>query len=206
MPACTGIATAAPPSVSKAITDGSSNTAMFSETLLGSGPVSPIALAATTRVSTYEWLVPLNNIPGPGPAGWYLGLAVHAGLQGSAGPNCPLAYCHPSTATSGSPATPAPACAGTRTTTSCPPTARAARPLTIPNINPGGAGGTGLGTTSEAGGHSWTRFLRVATTPAESTSAFADGSVRFIKNQITYQTWWSLGTRNGNEALSSDAY
>ena len=32
------------------ITDGSSNTALFSETLLGSGPLSPIALSATTRV------------------------------------------------------------------------------------------------------------------------------------------------------------
>ena len=42
--------------------------------------------------------------------------------------------------------------------------------------------------------------------PGGVNIAFADGSVKFIKNQITYQTWWALGTRNGQEALSSDAY
>ena len=34
----------------------------------------------------------------------------------------------------------------------------------------------------------------------------ADGSVKFIKNTINYQTWWGLGTRNGGEILSADAY
>src|SRR5262249_41708245 len=46
----------------ESISDGSSNTAMYSETLLGSGPASPVALAATTRVGTYEWFVPLPNV------------------------------------------------------------------------------------------------------------------------------------------------
>jgi hypothetical protein len=34
----------------------------------------------------------------------------------------------------------------------------------------------------------------------------ADGSVKFIKDSINMQTWWSLGTRNGGEVISSDAY
>ena len=34
----------------------------------------------------------------------------------------------------------------------------------------------------------------------------ADGSVKFIKNSINYITWWGLGTRNGGEIISSDAY
>jgi prepilin-type N-terminal cleavage/methylation domain-containing protein/prepilin-type processing-associated H-X9-DG protein len=34
----------------------------------------------------------------------------------------------------------------------------------------------------------------------------ADGSVRFIKNTVSYQTWWALGTRAGSETVSSDSY
>ena len=35
---------------------------------------------------------------------------------------------------------------------------------------------------------------------------FADGSVKFIKDSISLQTWWALGTRNRGEVVGSDAY
>jgi prepilin-type N-terminal cleavage/methylation domain-containing protein/prepilin-type processing-associated H-X9-DG protein len=35
---------------------------------------------------------------------------------------------------------------------------------------------------------------------------FADGSVRFIKDSVNRATWWGLGTKAGQEVLSSDAY
>jgi len=35
---------------------------------------------------------------------------------------------------------------------------------------------------------------------------FLDGSVRFIKNTIAYNTWYALGTHNGGEVISSDSY
>jgi prepilin-type N-terminal cleavage/methylation domain-containing protein/prepilin-type processing-associated H-X9-DG protein len=35
---------------------------------------------------------------------------------------------------------------------------------------------------------------------------FADGSVHFIKSSVSPQTWWALGTRNGGEVTSSDQY
>lgn len=36
--------------------------------------------------------------------------------------------------------------------------------------------------------------------------AFSDGSVHFIKDSISPQTWWALGSRNGGEVVSADAY
>jgi hypothetical protein len=33
-----------------------------------------------------------------------------------------------------------------------------------------------------------------------------DGSVRFIKDSVSQNAWYSLGTRNSGEVLSSDSY
>ncbi|KAJ3058933.1 hypothetical protein HK102_010241, partial [Quaeritorhiza haematococci] len=42
--------------------------------------------------------------------------------------------------------------------------------------------------------------------PGGANVAFMDGSVRFIKNSVSLPTWWALGTRNGGEVISADAY
>jgi prepilin-type processing-associated H-X9-DG protein len=42
--------------------------------------------------------------------------------------------------------------------------------------------------------------------PGGVNIAFADGSVRFIKDSVGLQTWWALGTRSGGEVVSSDSY
>jgi prepilin-type N-terminal cleavage/methylation domain-containing protein/prepilin-type processing-associated H-X9-DG protein len=42
--------------------------------------------------------------------------------------------------------------------------------------------------------------------PGGVNVAFADGSVRFVKNSASLPIWWALGTRNGGEVVSSDAY
>lgn len=34
----------------------------------------------------------------------------------------------------------------------------------------------------------------------------ADGSVKFIKDNVNLQTWWALGSRNGGEVVSQDSY
>jgi len=35
---------------------------------------------------------------------------------------------------------------------------------------------------------------------------FCDGSVRFIKDTVSPQTWWALGSRDGGEVISADQY
>jgi prepilin-type processing-associated H-X9-DG protein len=42
--------------------------------------------------------------------------------------------------------------------------------------------------------------------PGGVNVCFADGSVHFIKNSINAMTWAALGTKAGNEVISSDAY
>jgi prepilin-type processing-associated H-X9-DG protein len=42
--------------------------------------------------------------------------------------------------------------------------------------------------------------------PGGVNIAFADGSVRFIKNTVSINAWWGLGTRNGGEIVGADQY
>jgi hypothetical protein len=35
---------------------------------------------------------------------------------------------------------------------------------------------------------------------------FLDGSVKFIKDSISYQTWGSIATKSGGEIVSADSY
>jgi prepilin-type N-terminal cleavage/methylation domain-containing protein/prepilin-type processing-associated H-X9-DG protein len=42
--------------------------------------------------------------------------------------------------------------------------------------------------------------------PGGVNVAFADGSVRFVKDSVSPQSWWALGTRAGGEVISSDSY
>ncbi|WP_165227918.1 DUF1559 family PulG-like putative transporter [Aquisphaera insulae] len=42
--------------------------------------------------------------------------------------------------------------------------------------------------------------------PGGVNVAFMDGSVHFLKNSVNLPTWWALGTRNGGEVISADSY
>ena len=42
--------------------------------------------------------------------------------------------------------------------------------------------------------------------PGGVNVAFTDGSVKFIRDSVNLQTWWALGSRNLGEVISSDAY
>ncbi len=42
--------------------------------------------------------------------------------------------------------------------------------------------------------------------PGGVNVAFCDGSVKFLKNSVSLNVWWALGSRNQGEVLSADAY
>jgi prepilin-type processing-associated H-X9-DG protein len=42
--------------------------------------------------------------------------------------------------------------------------------------------------------------------PGGVNVAFSDGSVKFVKDTVSTATWWALGSRNGGESVSADAY
>ena len=42
--------------------------------------------------------------------------------------------------------------------------------------------------------------------PGGVNVGMGDGSVRFVKNSVNPQTWWALGSRNMGEVISSDTY
>ena len=42
--------------------------------------------------------------------------------------------------------------------------------------------------------------------PGGVNALFGDGSVRFIKDSIHWQTWRALGTVAGGEVVSADSY
>ncbi len=64
-----------------------------------------------------------------------------------------------------------------------------------PDCSPWGGVGTGYGMFSARSSH-----------PGGVNVLFGDGSVRFVKDSVSRTIWLYLGTRNGGEVLSSDAY
>ncbi len=34
----------------------------------------------------------------------------------------------------------------------------------------------------------------------------ADGSVKFVKDSVSYNVWWALGTRRNSETISNNSY
>jgi prepilin-type N-terminal cleavage/methylation domain-containing protein/prepilin-type processing-associated H-X9-DG protein len=55
-------------------------------------------------------------------------------------------------------------------------------------------------------GGTWAAITANSNHPGGVNCGFADGSVRFIKDSIDLRAWWALGSRNVGEVLSSDTY
>jgi prepilin-type N-terminal cleavage/methylation domain-containing protein/prepilin-type processing-associated H-X9-DG protein len=186
----------------EAVTDGSTNTALFSETLLGSGPPGPIAMAATARKGTYQWQLPLSNIWDQGPSGGLSALLFVRACLALPG----TALSKPATLGSGLTGTGYTPANGNiwmaSNAASCllwnaynhymPPNTQSCAAANNRFLTPYGEFMDALPPSCNH--------------PGGINIGFADGSVRFLKNSVAYQIWWALGTRNGNESISSDAY
>jgi len=69
-------------------------------------------------------------------------------------------------------------------------------------------------TCTDSAGHnddpSWGGLNGIITATSQHSGGvnvcMADGSVKFIKDTIAPTTWWAVGTRNGSEILSADSY
>jgi prepilin-type N-terminal cleavage/methylation domain-containing protein/prepilin-type processing-associated H-X9-DG protein len=175
----------------ESVTDGTSNTALFSEHLLGNGTSDPLPYSNSpnarrgvfkpTTLQGFANSVPYNN----GDAGaaqlnvaacqsvpstlqadgnsWITGFSWAMGYNWHWFTNCYTHYNTPNKLTCEHPS------------------------------DPGLGGGTGMGTVS-------------SNHPGGVNICFTDGSVRFVKDTVNMHTWWALGTRNGGEVVSSDAY
>jgi prepilin-type N-terminal cleavage/methylation domain-containing protein/prepilin-type processing-associated H-X9-DG protein len=62
-------------------------------------------------------------------------------------------------------------------------------------------------TGSKTAGHPTSTMIGASSYHAGGVNVvFLDGSVRFIKDSISSQIWWALGTRAGGEVVSADSY
>jgi prepilin-type N-terminal cleavage/methylation domain-containing protein/prepilin-type processing-associated H-X9-DG protein len=61
--------------------------------------------------------------------------------------------------------------------------------------------------TSDGSGGGWLAASTATSNhPGGVNVGMADGSVKFIKDTISQQTWWGLGSRAGGEVISADQY
>jgi prepilin-type processing-associated H-X9-DG protein len=174
----------------ESVSDGTSNTALFSEKLMGTSTNGPWPYAGSgtdakrgiyligTMPGTYntqnlalalQGLQACQSVPSTTQAStssWLMGFGWSWGYQWHWMANHYNHYNTPNKLT----------CMGT-------------------NDNSAGTWGGGEGNSPPTSNH-----------PGGVNVCFADGSVHFIKDSTSPQTWWALGTRNGGETLSSDSY
>ncbi|WZO98858.1 DUF1559 domain-containing protein [Isosphaeraceae bacterium EP7] len=179
------------------VTDGSSNTIAFSEALVGTfGKLNNYAGNGMTGVSPYDgkgdFLDPRMNIPGVMQAladcnAWWNSTSVTS--------TCPTGNCNRGGLKQYGGQLWALGERGyTLFNTVVPPSSQQ-YPWRI-------CGRTCAGCSPEA-----SNFLNANSNhPGGANYAFADGSVKFIKSTINMQTYWSLGSRDGGEIVSSDSY
>jgi prepilin-type N-terminal cleavage/methylation domain-containing protein/prepilin-type processing-associated H-X9-DG protein len=170
------------------VTDGTSNTSIFSERLHGPNSANPILINAGAQRKRYMF-----------PASPYMGtdLGNYTSAQAFV-QNCQSLPGTTSSITGGS--------AGYIWSGACWSGSHVStlefnsyNHIMPPNGIACGAQGYAPGTTGDAitAGSNHSGGVNVG---------FCDGSVRFVKDSISLQTWWAIGTRNLGEVTSSDSY
>jgi prepilin-type processing-associated H-X9-DG protein len=171
------------------VSDGSSNTALFSEKLLGAAaadnlqptagqspqnkrgiyfpPNMSVAYNSGSQALALSSMQSCRGMAGttPSNAGWLLGFSWTLGFPWHISVN---RYHHYNT------------------------------PNGLSCLNPADPGGLWGGTSG--------MITATSNHPGGVNVCFTDGSVRFVKDTVGPQIWWALGTRNGGETVSSDSY
>jgi prepilin-type N-terminal cleavage/methylation domain-containing protein/prepilin-type processing-associated H-X9-DG protein len=178
------------------VTDGTSNTAMVSETHLGSGPSAPITLTqalAQRNADTYMWR-PSVSTQGYdlGPAGVAIAQAFVQSCLATPGSQQAFGTLPPPNGCVWIGGNPGSCMMWDAYNHFMPPNSFA-----CDSVIDGNTGG--YASVADA-------FPPASNHPGGIDVVFADGSVHFVKNSVNLLTWWSLGTRNGAEIISADAY
>ena len=177
----------------QSITDGTSNTGLFSERLLSLYPFGTTASVFPQGTAGYRAV--------------FTGTIAAAPSSASLTVNTALTFAQGCTSLSSSTASPFPAVVGVQimagnpgypvltsymhwTAPNSAPCANTAD-LFTPNIYGVGPYGSASASSLHSGG---------------VNLCFADGSVHFIKSSISLPAWWGLGTRASGEVISSDQY
>lgn len=174
-------------------TDGLSNTAMFSEKLVGNGPNAPVPRNHGSALRGYGWVVSQSNDLDQGATGFAAAQMFAQLCQGIPG-------------TAMSKGSGLPAGNGLYWIGGNPGSCLiwcAYNHFTPPNTVQCVATNDG---NTETWGSIPDAIPPSSNHPGGINVAMSDGSVRFIKNTVNLQTWWALGSRDGGEVISSDAY
>ncbi len=165
------------------ITDGSSNTIAFSE-----------ALVASSISNTALWrggVTPTSNSAGTNISAYNVTAGVLADLQ-----TCTTTFL--------SKANPASNNKGWRWGTGSPGVAHF-NTIVTPNSANNPWSGCRFGCVGC--GNDYAQYVNTNSNHSGGVNcAMADGSVRFLKNSVAQNIFWALGTRNGQETVSADAY
>jgi prepilin-type N-terminal cleavage/methylation domain-containing protein/prepilin-type processing-associated H-X9-DG protein len=171
----------------ESVTDGTSNTGLFSEKLLGTSTADPQPYAGTNQAK--RAIFTITNLP----------TNYNAGSSASALAGIQACQSVPST-TQGNTSW----LNGFSWAISYPwhTVVVSYHHYNTPNkytcLNPNDPGGLWGGTCGMS--------TPTSNHPGGVNVAFTDGSVRFVKDSVSPQTWWALGSRNGGEVVSSDSY
>jgi prepilin-type N-terminal cleavage/methylation domain-containing protein/prepilin-type processing-associated H-X9-DG protein len=176
------------------ITDGTSNTGLFSERLIAGYPYGTTA-----------------NVYASGINGWRaIFIGTYAALPGSVTPanmlngNPAMLFVQGCQAISSTTPSPYPAAIGVEMFAGNPAYAGLSSYMhwTTPNTVPCQNSADPL--VGFVG--PWSSASATSLHPGGVNVCFADGSVHFIKSSIGFQPWWGLGTRAGGEVIGSDQY
>jgi prepilin-type N-terminal cleavage/methylation domain-containing protein/prepilin-type processing-associated H-X9-DG protein len=179
------------------ITDGTSNTALFSETHVGAGSgTAGVTIGNVNgRGDTYMWR-PASGQQTTGmdlgAAGVSIAVAFVQSCQGIPGNQAPFGTLSPPNGCVWIGGNPGSCMLWDAYIHFMPPNTIACDSTSDGNTE-------GYGSIQDA-------FPPASNHPGGVNVGLADGSVKFIKNSISLQTWWGLGTKNGAELFSADSY